>query len=1712
MKKRNRILAILLTAIMTFSMLPSEAFATEAIDTGDTAAAAVEEATTSVGEEQDVETTVEEISTVEEAAEEISDPAEAEEVVTEETVTEEAVTEEAAEPAADQEDEDASEEAADPAEAEEIAEPAVEAVVETAETVEWPITLEAKGSDYTVTATFDESAGFPADVKLNVSEISKGSDAYQSYYDQALETVQNETDKEVKLTDARFFDITFYTEEGEVEPTGPVNVSIKYRKSIDVESKDDIHVLHFDDNEEAAPAIMDIETSGRGDMVNEVSFETDGFSVYAVIGTDEAGDNARATVNFCQADGTVIETMIVKNSDTLAELEKILYDPGAGTLEDGYAFYGWTFDKDYAVDDASTALTIAQVRADIDGRTFKEGDVVNVYAMTFAHYTVEYLDPTGTVSVGSASTIVKNKGDEAPFKISESYQTDDKHNFEGWLVTKGLDNITNPSGITADTLIGGPTEITDLVITGDLTLEASAPEGNWLVFDENGKGATYNAPRFFETNEQTNDDGLIEMARNGYTFEGWYTDQACTSGNEFSFGGYLTEKTTIYAKWTPIANANYTVLIWKQNLAADGYDFAEAVSLTGTVGSTVSTVSRQGTGNDAYARIDGTNYQYTGFHLNNFDQNVEIKPEGNAVVNVYYDRTEYTLTFQVRSGWSWTTIKTITALYEQNIGDNFPIEGHETSRWDPQNGSTYNQVLIYIDVMPAENVTFHEDTSTASQKHIYFYVEALEGDQVDRRYNGKDFTLYKSLDPNYNFFTEAEDYIDLVGFNKGGNTYPPQAYRYNNGGTYSGQQSSVWNNGNANYVLCYYTRQLYGINFMDGVYVDGNNNPVSGYESRGQLRLDENIIYGADISSYNKDGENYYAPTYDGFVFEGWYIDSACTQAYTFTNMPDGGITVYAKWRQVQYRVFLHPNAYDEDGNKDDTLDWGSESQAMNFRVSYDGEVSTPKGRRRGYEFYGWYFDEGLSTAYPEAFKLHGKTGANGEYFSDYDKTTDFTDPMDKWGEGATTNSDITGWDGKDRYWITEKLDLYARWSMITVGADGINVAYDAGGDGTDAPVDTLTYKDNSSAVAGASSKPTDTNKVFKQWIVQKWDGTKYSDTETTVLPGGTFTIHATDARIVDKNTGNDVALADVDEDGSYTYTVQLRAEYADTEESTPTHIPWFKNNGTEAFHIDIVQDGQGAANSTLEINQAVDVQGKLERGVNYTFLGWARVEMTGDPADWETNDANWTQNLTADNLFLYYNKDDGKFYSESTFTNEVSSVAADESTPYHAMFAVWDKIPGYFVKHSSGGDPVFYKMPAAGETVDLTGLVETGYLYGGYYHYDEVDGQRTKGDAYTSNGKKLTPTDGTYYYLKEVDEGHLRPKLYLIHNELHDDLIQGLYGIVSIDENAYSECGFIIEGTRYEADLAEAGIQVTKEGQEEPVTTITGADFGFDGCPVGLADFTDLIAGDTRIDIKGYYITPDSVVVTGNRIRRIQFPAGDKSYGGMPLFTGWGSAAGQTRTGLVKSTSETTYEAGSSNAANMNAVRMLRISAPSDKIEYRITKIYDSGTEEQMVEGGNNAGNITYAPKSGYMFAGWYQDADYTIPADFANVTGDMTVYAEYIKNKDVTLAFKRTGTKNNVTTFTVTVTVKKEVHLEDVKVTVVGGNTAILGNRTVKQSGTGNNVKYTTEYKGTISVVGLSKVDKFTSFVSWDTLDGTVVKGADKKCTYQLGNVIVR
>lgn len=1093
-----------------------------------------------------------------------------------------------------------------------------------------------------------------------------------------------------------------------------------------------------------------------------ITFPAQSFSVYIV---GQETENARLKVNFVKSNGT--ESIYVKQADLITDdvFEQVVYDPGAGTLGANVQFRGWTTNANYTADDISTGKTIQGVRDSIrtmltDGVT--EGQEITFYAMLMKSYVVTYLDDRES-TLGQHE--VTFRADETvtarPYTVNMAYTPSDvSHNFEGWLVASGGSNVQGWSeGATY-------TNESVIQISGDVVFSVNAPEGHWLVFNENGKGATYNAPQFVKSGQPTVKPTLAEdanMIRNGYTFGGWYTDEACTDGNEFEFGHPITDRTEIYAKWIAKTSAGYTILIWKENLAGDGYDYVDHVSLTGTVGSTISAVTQVNSGNDAYARINGTNYTYTGFHLKEFDSPVTIAIEGNSVVNVYYDRTTYTLTFRsygndytytvisandndndpykygydedgdiMRVYWrngAWRTsnnnngtiytgtvytrssntsaviYETITAKYGQYIGDHFPITSNGASdkwRWTPGTNTVgFDQVLVYIDIMPAGNVTFTKSTSEASTKYMEFYVEALPDQTGTRTYNGKSFVQHgNTITAKYSWFTEDVDFPELTGYNKFGSD---PAFGSN------GQA----NPGSGGTLYLYYTRKVYTFNFMDGVYVDGNNNPID-ETNRGQLHESDEIAYEADVTSYNKGGADYYEPTYTGYVLEGWYLDANCTQAYTFTTMPEGGVTLYAKWRIIQYRVFLHPEA-----GHDLSLDWGTANQSMAFRIDYGKRVSAPTGLRNGYEFVGWFTDAAYQHIFnAEVFYLNEQTVT-----ADYDKTVDMTDSINMWGEYVepTTNKDVP------RFWITKKLDIYAQWRATVDGATGIQVEYDANG-GTNPPTDGHYYQDQSKAVAGAASTaPTGTNpsKVFSHWVVQHWNGSNYEDGTQIVDPGAQFTVNRSDAEIVitewvNPNNETDVYTVPTAQqhvttppDATHTkiktatYKVRVKAVYKDVEEPTPTFITWFTNDGTGAIVRD---DGNGSGPyPTLAINEAVDIPAAPTRDC-YTFKGWYKLHHNSQTAP--------TSSSVSEPYFLYYNQADGKYYAEASYTNEATQVAADEANPWEFLYAVWEQNPVTVTFNANEGTGTMADQDftcGTAQTLNANQFTRTGYCFQGW-------------------------------------------------------------------------------------------------------------------------------------------------------------------------------------------------------------------------------------------------------------------------------------------------------------------------------------------------------------------------------------------------------------
>ena len=1326
--------------------------------------------------------------------------------------------------------------------------------------------LTSEGKDYSVSVTVNKKSAVPEDTELAVSEIkskkdgAKGNAAdgkdpaaedkegrdYNELYKKAKKALESKYGS-TEIGSIKFYDISLVSGDAEVEPSSDVDVKIKSDSiKTDIDDKD-YHIIHFGEGE---PEVLDSKTKD-----GEISFTTDGFSVYAVVEPYD-GPEARAAVNFYNYDGSrKIATVYVKNSDVLlgdgerqdnvSYLEDIVADPGVGTLGDDQLFEGWSPDdlmksdgtkysdsddyvgKDYQTD--TTPMTIEDIRAYLDGLTLHEGDIVNVYAMVYKYCSVTYYGLDAGVSLGSDIVLRLMDDTSSEYTVNMAFTADANAKFMGWKAVNGTHtHIIEPEGSTADTIYANKDKIT---INGDVVFNVYAPRGNWLVYETNGKGGTYNAPEFYllgEATKQAENAKPANMKRYGYTFGGWYTDSECTDGNEYEFNEILEDNRTIYAKWIENETAPYTVLIWKQKLGTDGlasdqYELFESHPSRGPIGENIP-YTNVNDGDQDYVRLinqdgstTGTQYQYTGFCVKPDIEAVPITIDGKAVLNVYYDRIQYNVRFYVyrtpgsgnnrysygnnsnagQNTWGIVSYHnsnnhpdltpagrtkygnltasgnidgytgyyfTVSAKYGEYIANKWPtyndIQGADNrspvsfvmmngTRLKPQPSSggdgTVKGIVSYMD----ENILGLTNNSNGNFLIVRFntyntwtyhiYLEALP----DEDGNYPAGAVRKTINGETRYYLESE--ADKV-ITRSSNTIPdsqnaPKLNGYNtvmrtSSIAYSdGYNSEVTNqngvSGHTPELNYYYNRVTGHISYMDGKYVDGDGNEIQNY-SGNLLHESEEIPQGMEIHDRNKGEDNYYVPNLPegekGYVFAGWYFDKACTKEYTFDTMPIGGIIVYAKWQQIEYRVFLHPEAGDSESNPN--LYWGREDQGMNFRVAYGGKVSTPTGIWTDglYEFIGWFTDDG-QVFDGDLFELNEDTVTENY---DWDLEENYTDDMDQWGKGASYNKDKE----QNRWWITKKLDLTAQWREVTPGAKGIDVYYNAiGFDATNPDTtvpgkvnesteyhDPLEYLDSAGAVATAAAVPDNGDDYqFLYWVVQKYDeeSDSYVDViedgkRIEVYPGDEFNVYKKYSKVVvtewkDKDGHTSPTQSDVYNIISKAdYSMYLRAEYGPKETAKPTHIDWYQNyeDGKDIGddHTAIHRD----TNEGLQINEAVPIYDIPERE-GYKFLGWARIDTNVSDshpvAGQDLPDAK-ILDLGENNLYLTYHEEEGGYYTavvkvkdpETGGTKDevrrVTRVAADEIQPYHDMYAVWEKMCRVKVKKVvvSGIDADFEK------------------------------------------------------------------------------------------------------------------------------------------------------------------------------------------------------------------------------------------------------------------------------------------------------------------------------------------------------------------------------------------------------------------------------------
>ena len=694
----------------------------------------------------------------------------------------------------------------------------------------------------------------------------------------------------------------------------------------------------------------------------------------------------------------------------------------------------------------------------------------------------------------------------------------------------------------------------------------------------------------------------------------------------------------------------------------------------------------------------------------------------------------------------WTTIKEIKALYQQNIRNEFPIVGsngvnYAGASWSPYGSSIFDNdaYISYIEDMQPESTTFrlaYNPANNYTTYHVKYYVEALEGDTNTVTFNGKQFVLHYDAEIHFQgtlYSTESEEFTNLTGFTKFGSN---PAYNSNGRADFDNNHT----------ISLYYTRNKYKIHYFDGLCVNGSNEPQEEIDL-GLLKESEDIYYESDISNY---GPDYYTPTRDNYVFEGWYLDEYCTQPYEFDTMPEGGVTVYAKWIQVQYRVFLHPNV----PSSDTTLKWGVDehgnevNQAMNFRISLGGTVSVPTGQRNEYVFAGWYTDPECTKSFIPATQLNETTVT-----TPYNKEVDMTDPMDKYGVLGDNpyNSDATGYNGGDRFWITKKLDLYAKWRRKIIGADGMYLVYNT----TDPDIDNVSstvdpgtgtfdgnspftnsylnsqygslnqfYCDGDLYVDGAFSyglaacdAPAnhDPELHFAYWVVQEWDASLnngqggFTDSDRIIYPGERFDTYfeyalRVNVSITDptynRETGAPEGAPAYDPNRPehyYDYYMVIRAEYT---EATPqeTTVRYDANGGTwDSSIANAVAYGSG--------NDAV----------NYTSLG--------DDQYGFLIEVNKQFNVLSNNDPVYLTRPGYEFLGwafSATATEPVfvggEAVGADNlDTPnshINTLYAVWKEIPRYsvdVVKVVDNGDLTVNKAETF--TFSYTVMYPAGYV-----------------------------------------------------------------------------------------------------------------------------------------------------------------------------------------------------------------------------------------------------------------------------------------------------------------------------------------------------------------------------------------------------------------
>lgn len=150
--------------------------------------------------------------------------------------------------------------------------------------------LEAEGDGFTVKAAPESKTEVPAATELVVSEVTSQDKELAALRKEALNALKEDSSDVKDIKEIKVYDMALEADGESVSTDSKFNVKIEYEDGVKVEDADNIRVLTFDDQNNAA--VLDtyennvetkVEAAGSKSNVTEASFETEGISKVAVV-------------------------------------------------------------------------------------------------------------------------------------------------------------------------------------------------------------------------------------------------------------------------------------------------------------------------------------------------------------------------------------------------------------------------------------------------------------------------------------------------------------------------------------------------------------------------------------------------------------------------------------------------------------------------------------------------------------------------------------------------------------------------------------------------------------------------------------------------------------------------------------------------------------------------------------------------------------------------------------------------------------------------------------------------------------------------------------------------------------------------------------------------------------------------------------------------------------------------------------------------------------------------------------------------------------------------------------------------------------------------------------------------------------------------------------------------------------------------------------